>query len=113
MSLQQAVLTAEQNGGVSYNIHSGYMNPDTGYMVSLDGFERHSPELTYHNVLGYVNENIDAFKSNSFVGLWLDEGIWYMDISFCFEGLEEALKFAEDNNQIAIYDNANKKSIYL
>jgi len=113
MSLQHAVITAEQNGGVSYNLQNGHMNPDTGYMVSVQGKERQSPTLTYHNVLGYVNENTDTLSSHSYLGLWKDEDIWYMDVSFCFDGLEEALNEAEKNNQKAIYDNANKKTIYL
>lgn len=113
MSLQDAVITAEKNGGVSYNLHHGYMNPETGYMVSLSGRERQSPSLTYHNVLGYVNDNIEAFEPTTFLGLWKEEDTWIMDVSLCIPTLATALRVAESNGQRAIYDNANKKSIYL
>lgn len=113
MSLQDAVITAEKNGGVSYNLHHGYINPETGYMVSLAGRERQSPSLTYHNVLGYVNDNLEAFEPTTFLGLWQEEGTWIMDVSLCIPTLATALRVAEANGQRAIYDNANKKSIYL
>ncbi len=113
MSLQQAVLTAEQNGGVSYNLHHGYMNPDTGYMVSLAGRERVSDTLAYHNVLGYVNDNLEAFEPTTFLGLWKEGDVWFMDVSVCIPNLATALRVAEANGQRAVYDNANKKSIYL
>ena len=113
MSLQHAVITAEQNGGVSYNLHHGHMNPDTGYMVSLAGRERVSDTLTYHNVLGYVNDNLEAFETTTFLGLWKEGDVWFMDVSVCIPNLATALRVAEVNGQRAVYDNANKKSIYL
>lgn len=113
MSLQDAVITAEKNGGVSYNLHYGYMNPEIGYMVSLAGRERQAPSLTYHNVLGFVNDNIEAFEPTTFLGLWKEEETWIMDVSMCIPTLATALRVAESNGQRAIYDNANKKSIYL
>jgi hypothetical protein len=113
MSLQHAVITAEQNGGVSYNLHHGHMNPDTGYMVSLAGRERVSDTLTYHNVLGYVNDNLEAFETTTYLGLWKEGDVWFMDVSVCIPNLATALRVAEVNGQRAVYDNANKKSIYL
>lgn len=37
----------------------------------------------------------------------------YLDVSIPFEDKEKALKFASDNQQLAIYDTKNDETIYL
>ena len=51
-----------------------------------------------------------SFNSVS-AGLWLDNGVYYFDVSTSFHDVGEALKFARDNEQLAIYDTVTNKPI--
>lgn len=44
-------------------------------------------------------------------GLWLDNGVYYFDVSTSFDSVEDALKFGRDNDQISIYDSESGGTI--
>lgn len=44
-------------------------------------------------------------------GLWLDNGVYYFDVSTSFYRLDMALAFARYNNQLAIYDSETGNTI--
>ena len=53
-------------------------------------------------------------NDNVIIGLWLDNGILYVDEELYFtENLEKALRTGRLYNQKAIYSCSESKSIYL
>lgn len=111
------------NNGGSINIPSTKVNPTTGFMVSLQGFEdrfkltsnNHYEELA-KKIIEFYKKHENVFYSNSiyYLGTWLDttDNIWYLDISANTQGKNMSLEMAKLNNQIAIWDCENKETIY-
>ena len=83
-----------------------------GYMVSLQGSETQTTleKLDKRTIEKYQKI---ASERNAFIGLWLDNGILYVDISINVMQSASALNIAKLNNQLAIYDLKNSQSIYL
>ena len=52
-------------------------------------------------------------KNVYYVGLWVDNGICYIDISIRVSNKKQALIMGLLNNQLAIYSNKKNESIYL
>ena len=86
-----------------------------GYMVSLEGAESQVKGEDYQAIIKAIEEKQEIIKDNKglFIGLWLDEGIMFIDVSINIEDRAEALEFAKRNKQLAIYDIVNNDSIYL
>ena len=83
-----------------------------GYMVSVKGFEfKTSLEALDKRTLERYQKI--AQSKGAFVGLWLDAGVLYVDISKNIMQLNTALGLAKSNEQLAIFDNAKGASIYL
>ena len=84
-----------------------------GYMVSLEGAESQVKGDDYNAIKKAIEEKQAIIKDskNLFIGLWLDGGIMYIDISINIEDRSEALEFAKRNKQLAIYDLINNDSI--
>lgn len=83
-----------------------------GYMVSLKGFElKTSLEALDKRTLERYQKIANA--RGAYVGLWLDAGVLYVDISKNIMQYQTALSMAKTNEQLAIYDNAKGDSIYL
>jgi len=82
-----------------------------GYMVSLKGTETQTTLKDFSKSL--LKQYIKlATKRDAFIGLWLDNGVLYVDISVNVMKRETALSMAKLNNQLAIYDVINNVSIY-
>jgi hypothetical protein len=86
-----------------------------GFMVSLEGTETQTQGDDYQAIKKAIEEKQEIIKdkNNMFIGLWLDSGIMYIDISININDKVEALEFAKYNKQLAIYDIVNNDSIYL
>lgn len=104
------------NGGFTASTKLRTINNTSGYIASMAGYETVIPlqVLTYDVfsalVLRYRNmANIRGDNAN--IGTWESDGKLYFDISFVFNDLSSALKFAEDNNQLAVWDIANNCEI--
>lgn len=82
-----------------------------GYMVSLQGSETRTTLKDFNKSIlkRYIKL---ATKREAFIGLWLDKGVLYVDISVNIMKRETALSMAKNNNQLAIYDVINNVSIY-
>lgn len=103
-----------KNGGATLDTNYNNFNASAGYIVSLYGYE------TKINI-----DNIDAIKKeietkkeiakqlNAYVGLWVDNVLMYVDISKHIINYNRALEVARNNEQLAVYDIKNDKSIYL
>ena len=86
-----------------------------GFMVSLEGAESQVKGDDYQAIIKAIKEKQTIIKDNKdlYIGLWLDNGIMYVDISINIEDRAEALEFGKKNKQLAIYDLTNNDSIYL
>jgi hypothetical protein len=106
------------NGGGSIHIPSGYVNPTRGYMVSLKGFEKKLQDsLDMAVVIDYVDSEINStgllYNHHTYLGIWLKEGTWYLDVSINMDDEESAIAFGKANEQIAIWDCAKGDEIVL
>jgi hypothetical protein len=116
MNLQIFLSEVLKNNGGSYNITTGEYNPTDGYMVSLPNNELiiAADDLCATVLSEYIINNAEEFSSDkSFVGLWIDNGKAYLDVSVKYNDLETACYVGIINDQKAIYDNANAVAIHL
>lgn len=94
-------------------------NSSDGFMVSLESYEM---KINYEgdydiieSIEGYFKmyENIFKTCGNKFLGVWIDEGTAYLDISVQISNLNEAMQVGIENKQLAIYDLSKGESIKL
>lgn len=100
-------------GGATLNKHGEDFITSEGFMVSLFGAEfKTTDEETAKNK---IEEYIEKIKTEEglFVGVWLDEGEVYVDLSIYIIDYNEALEVARNNKQKAIFNLKDKTSIYL
>jgi hypothetical protein len=103
-----------ENQGSSFNLLGE--TPDKGYMVSYSGAERKVNVLEFNqmHVEQFIRANLShLYELGAYIGTWVDTDVVYIDLSANIGSLDEALKFASDNGQLAIYDVQSGKSIYL
>ena len=116
MNLQTFLSEVLKNNGGSYNITTGESNPTGGYMVSLPNNELviDADDLCATVLSEYIINNAEELSSeNSFVGLWIDNGKAYLDVSVKYNDIETACYVGILSDQKAIYDNANAVAIHL
>lgn len=58
-----------------------------------------------------TREHERTYCNSVSAGLWLNDGVYYFDVSTSFHDVEDALKFARDNDQLAIFDTVTNKEI--
>ena len=109
---RKIVETTLKNGGYSFDEYK------SGYMVSLEGSERQIK--TRDNSTYDIAYRIQAFFDRyGTVNTWFDEddingyGTIYLDVSVNIQDRQEALEFAKQNNQLAIYSCQYTKVIEL
>ena len=116
----EEIKTLLNNGGAS--LKGGRpKNLKSGFMVSLCGFEICVKSTHYKRIIKAIKkqqQTIDnmkqAYNKNAYyVGLWVDNGICYIDISIRVSNKKQALIMGLLNNQLAIYSNKTNESIYL
>ena len=104
-----------KNGGATLDVNYNNFNASAGYMVSLDGYEA----KTDIDNIEAIKKEIETKKEiaqkikGAYIGLWVDNGLMYVDISKHIINYNRALEVARNNKQLAIYDLKNDKSIYL
>jgi hypothetical protein len=114
MNFQSVLEQAIKDNGISYSINYGDCNPSSGYMVSKFGCETISESLNLNIVINYVKLHLDELVDDkAFLGIWLKDGNWYLDVSFNILELDKAIKFGKKNKQLAIWDCANCEEITL
>lgn len=119
-----ASIIANKGGTFKAVVHANtdtvYATPidfNTGYMVSLSGFEKSlykNHTINLSDLTRYVC-NVQKFLDNDcFVGAWLDsdKNQWILDISIHVESsFLTAINLAKTHNQKAIWDCENGKEI--
>jgi len=105
-------------GGISYNITTGEVNPKSGYMVSILGFEKQfdADKITDNDIKEFISANAyDLWGENRFVGGWIDKdnNKVVLDISVNITDMTNACYTGIINKQKCIYDCSNKRNISL
>lgn len=100
-------------GGATLNKYGEDFISNKGFMVSVFGaeFKTTDEEKAKSKIEEYL-EKIQT-EEGLFVGVWVDEGEVYTDLSIHIMDYNEALEVARNNKQKAIFDLKNKTSIYL
>jgi hypothetical protein len=85
---------------------------ENGFGVNYWTFVRQLKEVACRAVIAAKQHKYDG---RTYVGLWLDRrtGSLYLDISRSFKRRCDALRFAERNNQLSIYDSKTDDVIWL
>lgn len=116
LNLQNLVSLALKNGGATYSINTGEGAPKTGYMVSIEGYERvlNDHTLTDSVVAEYIKKHSAKLsEDNVYFGIWRDGNSWFLDCSINIKRLQDAVYFAVANNQRAIYDCEYNENITI
>ncbi len=116
--LEKIVVKTVMDGGYSINMSTKKDSFDSGYFVSLDKTEVRVSIYKGTLLRGVIKEfliaNSDLLSApDKVLGLWVDEGFIYVDVATLIESFVTARDVAITNEQLAIYDNYNKKTIYL
>jgi len=94
-----------KNGGATVK-NNKIMNYKSGYQVAINSQEKQF--TTIRKAFNYIKKN--GLKN---VGIWIDKGICYLDTNTKrINTKKEALQLATENEQLAIWDWKNSKSVY-
>ena len=107
MNLRQFYAQTLSNGGASYSILSGELNPDNGYFVSIanKGITVDLNNFNQKVVADFITQNaIQLNQLKYFVGSWVENGVVYLDVTVQVTDKRNALELAYRNGQKAIYD---------
>ena len=62
----------------------------------------------------FINEHLEQLRQPGiYVGIWKEEGNYYIDVVQLVTSEAEAIEKANKNGQLAVYDLSNRKTIYL
>lgn len=114
LTLPELYQLLNENKGLTLNAdltpYSG-----SGYAVSLPNKDTQIIEADCDlSVFGhYLAIYSEFIKDNQKLGLWIDNGIIYFDISEIVPSVSEAINKGLNRNQIAVFDFDNAESIYI
>jgi hypothetical protein len=125
-NLKMLYHSMRKTGGGSFQINSGNLNPDTGYSVSIKGYEARFPipenfkdfkdqMNTYLYCFNYPDNPMQKICNtlDLYIGLWVHENMLYYDLSVIITNLCDAIKLCKSQNQLAFYDNKKKRTIFV
>lgn len=100
---QNELLQIIRNGGATLD--------NTGAPVSFsDGFQVSKKDCytlevaNVRKILRAINKLLDSISAGDFVGVWVDSGLVYVDISERIQDEREALRVGRERGQISIYN---------
>lgn len=114
MRFKKLYVETLKNGGLTLSSNLKAVEFSRGFQASFKDFEKviYIDFETFKQVLKDYKKLLRRFK-NCFIGLWIDEGKIYFDISKYFNFEVHAVFFGVINEQKAIFDWSKKESIYL
>lgn len=115
-NLKEIISNSIEQGGATLDKYYQPINQKKGFIVSVANYETtFSINTDINAIINKLQEYQELIKNKQhyFVGLWVDNSTIYLDISKHFQDKQNAVAFGIDNNQLAIYDLKNDKSIYL
>lgn len=100
------------NGGATVAADGSIALLNSGFMVSLAGYEKKS---TIKNLsLKVINQYLKQAEClGGFAGFWVDDDILYIDISKNIINKQQAIAEGLKNKQKAIYNIKENQSLYL
>ena len=109
---KQTLLNIIRKGGATLNYKGRQINFREGYQVSLkDLYIFNLKDIDA--ILKAINDQLNNLSFNGNLGLWVDEGKMYIDLSFNIKQFKRAVEIGKLNNQLSIFDWANKKCVFL
>ena len=91
------------NGGATLNRNGEAVNFDEGFQVSKkDCYE--IPVERVNLICKKVNSLLTAINRGEYVGLWVNDGKIYVDVSMRIRKQEKAERIGRSLKQLAIYD---------
>ena len=101
----------QEFGGITLSKQGKVITLNSGFMVSI---KEHEKVLTISKLnTRILNKYLKlAISKDGFVGLWLDNGKLYLDISKNIINKQVAIAYAIEQEQLAIFDNFNRVCIY-
>ena len=112
MNKQELLQAITANGGATLTSDLKEATLKSGYMVSLEDHElKTSIELLDSSLL--KEYQTIAKGNNAYIGFWLDNDDLYVDISINIDNINEAIKTAKANKQLAIYNCSKGETIYV
>lgn len=104
-----------ENEGATLDYNYNDFKSDRGFVVSIKGQEVKVNKNDIENIKKEIDKKREFIKNKKglYVGLWLEDGMMYIDISIHIINYLKALEVARNNEQKAIYNLKNKNSIYL
>lgn len=105
----------QKNGGCSFNSKLEILEDLKGYTISIAKYEYKTDIQKYNEIEKNILKKMEIVgnKKNYIIGTWIDNGILYIDINKIELNFTRAVEFGKSQKQLAIFDNVNKKSIYL
>ena len=115
-NLKNLVKHILETGGITYNINKEGLTT-TGFICAKAENECIiSGKLEVTHLQDYITKYSEDLKEgNANLGAWFnaEDGKTYLDTSYRFDTLEEAVAFGKANNQLAIFDLNTFKEIRL
>lgn len=112
---KRAVELTKKNGGVTISLKGDI--PTRGYAFAPSKTtERVVPQEKFNSKsLGaFINDNKALLNQpNAHLGVWVDEGKVYMDVSIVVDDFNKAMLQSEKAEQLAIFNLENFETIYL
>lgn len=109
---KQTLLNIIKKGGATLNYKGRQINFKEGYQVSLkDLYIFNLKDIDA--ILKAINEQLEKLSFNGNLGLWVDEGKIYVDLSFNIKQFKRAVEIGKQNNQLSIFNWNTKKCIFL
>jgi len=116
---QEVAEKVRENGGLSVKLIDG-SEPVKGFMVATDSkfgavvdekdfFDPAKTEDILNDYL--LKHQAELGKENNYLGLWLNDGKVYLDVSENIEDKEAAIKAGQDRDQISIWDVAAQDEV--
>lgn len=116
-NITEFIKESHKNQGSSYNLVTGELNPNSGYMCSLSGHEATFDNLSEDVVRHYIMSKAEVIyeDENLFIGSWYNpnDQKWYLDISEKRTDLETTIFVGILGGQKAIYDLKRNESVEL
>ena len=108
----QTLFNIIKKGGATLNFKGRQVSYATGYQVSFK--DLYIIDLkNIDQILEVINSELAKIKKGSCLGLWVDAGKMYIDLSTRVELFPLAYRLGIKNNQLSIFDWSTKKCIFL
>ena len=109
---KQTLLQIIKNGGATLNSRGHRVDYSSGFQVSFK--DLYIIDLkNIDKILEAINSELAKIRKDACLGLWVDDGKMYIDLSTRVELFPLAYRLGIKNNQLSIFDWSTKKCIFL